>query len=333
MSAARRRGPTDLQDATPPSEDGTGESTQRGSVPDFFIVGHAKSGTTALYEMLKRHPQIYMPEGKEPWFFSSDMALRFQRRRVGRPPETLEDYMALFADAKPGQRVGEASSSYLWSRTAAAAIAQVRPDARIIALLLQLLQNHVESEQDLRKAISLEALRREGKHIPRRSHRPQLLQYADHVRYVEQLRRYHELFGPEQVLVLIYEDFRRENEATVRAVLRFLELDDAHPVEVLKVNPTIRMRSQRLDDLVHSVSVGRSPLARATKAVVKGLAPGGAARRLLQTTQRHVVYGDPAPPDEEFMLELRRRFKGEVVAVSEYLDRDLVTLWGYEDVD
>ncbi len=344
MSAARRPGPSGLQDVTLSSEQGAGESAQQGRVPDFFIVGHAKSGTTALYEMLKRHPQIYMPEGKEPWFFSSDMALRFQRRRVGRPPETLEDYMSLFADARPGQLVGEASSSYLWSRTAAAAIAQVRPDARIIALLrepasflrslhLQLLQNHVEAEQDLRKAISLEQARREGKRVPRRSHRPQLLQYADHVRYVEQLRRYHELFGPEQVLVLIYEDFRRDNEATVRAVLRFLELDDTHPIEVMKVNPTIRMRSQQLDDLVHSVSVGRSPIARAAKAVVKGLTPAGAARKLLRATQRHVVYGDPAPPDEEFMLELRRRFKGEVVALSEYLDRDLVALWGYEDVD
>jgi hypothetical protein len=32
------------------------------------------------------------------------------------------------------------------------------------------------------------------------------------------------------------------------------------------------------------------------------------------------------------MAELRRRFKGEVVALSEYIDRDLVGLWGYEDV-
>ena len=35
-------------------------------VPDFFIVGHAKSGTTALYEMLRQHPQIFMPASKEP---------------------------------------------------------------------------------------------------------------------------------------------------------------------------------------------------------------------------------------------------------------------------
>jgi len=42
------------------------EPALRSRVPDFFIVGHAKSGTTALYEMLRRHPQIYMPSVKEP---------------------------------------------------------------------------------------------------------------------------------------------------------------------------------------------------------------------------------------------------------------------------
>src|SRR5437764_7394714 len=138
-----------------------------GRMPDFFIVGHAKSGTTALYEMLRRHPEIYMPELKEPWYFATDMRPRFLPPRMGVPPQTLQEYAALFAEAGPGQRVGEASSSYLWSRTAAAGIAAVAPEARIIAVLrepasflrslhLQLLQSHVEDEQDFRKAIGLE---------------------------------------------------------------------------------------------------------------------------------------------------------------------------------
>src|ERR1700746_3459908 len=93
-----------------------------GRIPDFFIVGHAKSGTTALYEMLRRHPQIYMPDFKEPWFFSTDMRARFQPPRAGRIPQTLAEYASLFADAREDQRVGEASSSYLWSRTAAEGI-------------------------------------------------------------------------------------------------------------------------------------------------------------------------------------------------------------------
>ena len=312
--------------------------------PDFFIVGHAKSGTTALYEMLRPHPQIYMPNHKEPWFFATDMLPRFQPRRAGVGPQTLEEYLALFADASPTQRAGEASSSYLWSHTAAARIAEVQPDAKIIAILrepasflrslhLQLLQSHVEVEKDFRKAISLEQARREGKSIPRHSHRPQLLQYSGHVRYVEQLSRYYELFPPEQVLVLIYDDFRRDNDATLRTVLRFLEVDDTRPLEVLDVNPSILMRSQQLDDLVHAVSVGRGPLSGAAKAAVKALAPADLRRRLLEFTRRRIVHGEPPAPDERFMLELRGRFKGEVVAVSEYLDRDLVGLWGYDRLE
>src|SRR3954453_7776787 len=146
--------------------------------PDFFIVGHAKSGTTALYEMLRRHPQIFMPEEKEPWFFADDMRARFTPPMAGSPPQTLDEYLELFADASPRQSAGEASSSYLWSRTAAANIAAVAPEARIIAILrepssflrslhLQLLQTHVESEKSLRKALALEGARREGKQIPR----------------------------------------------------------------------------------------------------------------------------------------------------------------------
>jgi hypothetical protein len=313
----------------------------QGRVPDFFIVGHAKSGTSALYEMLKSHPEIFMPEGKEPWFLASDMRPRFQPPRAGAPVETLEDYLALFAAATPTQRVGEASSSYLWSHTAAAAIAQMQPDARIIAILrepasflrslhLQFLRTHVESTKDLQKAMSLEAARREGRHIPRRSHRPQLLQYAEHVSYVAQLRRYHELFGATRVMVIIYEDFRRDNEGTVREVLRFLGVDDTHPIDVVTANPTIGMRSQQLDELVHSVSVGRGPVSRAAKTTVKALTPQTLRRGALKVTTRRIVHGDPPPADEHFMIELRRRFEGEVVALGKYLDRDLVTLWGYD---
>jgi hypothetical protein len=209
-----------------------------GRMPDFFIVGHAKSGTTALYEMLREHPQIYMPEIKEPWFFASDMRPRFEPDIGGPEVETMAEYLALFAGAGAGQRVGEASSSYLWSRTAAAAIAEAAPQARIIAILrepasflrslhLQLLQTHVESEKDFRKAIELEGERRQGRSIPRSSHRPQLLQYADHVRYAEQLRRYGDVFPDEQMQVLIYDDFRADNDATVREVMRFLGVSAA----------------------------------------------------------------------------------------------------------
>ncbi len=320
--------------------DGLGIARRR--FPDFFIVGHAKSGTTALYEMLRRHPQIYMPENKEPWFFASDMRPRFQPRAAAVAPETVEQYLELFAGARADQRTGEASSSYLWSRTAARAIAEAQPSARIIAILrepasflrslhMQLLQTHVEDRRDLRAALELEPARRAGKRIPRRSHRPQLLLYSDHVRYVEQLRRYHEAFGREQVLVLIYDDFRADNGSTLDVVLRHLEVDERHPLEALEANTTVRsMRSQRLDDLVYSVSVGTGPASRTVKRAAKALVPRRLRRDALVAARRRLVQSAPPPADAQLMGELRQRFHGEVAALSEYLDRDLIRLWGYE---
>jgi hypothetical protein len=313
--------------------------------PDFFIVGHPKCGTTALYEMLRTHPQIFMPELKEPWFLASDMAPRFQPPRSAPPLQTLEEYLELFAGATPDQQIGEASSTYLLSATSAKQIAELQPQARIIAILrepasflrslhLQLLRTHVEAQKDFGKAIALEPARRAGRRIPRRSHRPQLLLYSGHVRYVEQLQRYRELFAPEQILTLIYDDFRADNERTVRKVRRFLEIEEDLPVEVTDANPTVkRMRSQQLDELVNVVSVGRGPVSRTIKAGVKALTPSGLRDSAMQAAQRHLVMGRPQPPDEELMRDLRRRFKGEVIALSEYLDRDLVTLWGYDRLD
>jgi hypothetical protein len=323
---------------------GPGKPSTAARLPDFFIVGHAKSGTTALYEMLRDHPEIYMPDMKEPWFFATDMRPRFPPPRSGPAPETLAEYLALFSDALADQRAGEASSSYLWSHTAAAGIADVVPQARIIAILrepasflrslhLQLLQTHVEGERDLRRAIALEGDRREGRHVPRRSHRPQLLQYADHVRYAEQLRRYEKRFPAEQILVLIYDDFRADNDGTVRRVLRFLDVEDSVPVTVLDSNPSVLVRSQGLDDLMHAVSTGRNPAARVAKTALKAVAPRDVRRRTMRLMRWSLVQSEPRPVDEGLMRELRLRFRGEVEAVSEHLGRDLVALWGYDKLD
>jgi Sulfotransferase family len=292
--------------------------------------------------MLRRHPQVYMPDCKEPWFFASELHVRTPPRPEG-TPSTLEEYLALFDGARPEQLAGEASALYLWSQTAASAIAEVQPDARIIAILrepssfllslhLQLLETYVETESDLRRALALEDERRQGKSIPRYTYWPQALLYSDYVRYTEQLRRYHAVFAPEQILVLIYDDFRRDNEATVRAVLRFLQLDDSLPLQVTEANPTVRARSQRLYELVHAVGVGRGPVSLAVKATIKALTPRWLRRRAFYATQRHMVFAEPRPPDEDLMSELRARFKEEVSSLGEYLDRDLVSLWGYDRV-
>ena len=316
--------------------------------PDFFIVGSPKTGTTALYEMLREHPQIFMPALKEPHYLASELKPRpeFARDRREAPlPRTLDAYLALFDDAPAEHRTGEASTFYLWSRTAAERIADLQPDARIIAILrdpasfLRSLHNMflgwgVETEKDLRKAISLDAARRAGNDLPARSHRPQLLQYADHVRYVEQLRRYHAHLPSDQIHVILYEDFRRDNAATVKGVLRFLGVDEQLPIRTLDTNVTTRtQRSHTARYFIDSLLKGRSPLARTARRTIRRVTPQRVRRGSAQAFREHVVNTAASPPDESLMLELRHRFKPEVAALSDYLDRDLLRLWGYDELD
>jgi len=314
------------------------ESDRR--LPDFFIVGHAKCGTTALYKMLKAHPQIYMPDLKEPQFLARDPQQSTRPSTQG--PRSLHDYLSLFDAAAPAQRAGEGSTTYLRTPSAPARIAELRPDARIIAIIrepasflrslhLQLLQSGIEDEADFATAIGLEQERRRGGHLPGDPFWSQALLYSGHVRYAEQLRRYREHFASEQVLTLIYDDFRLDHRRFIRRVLRFLEVDDSIELEAAEANPTVRVRSQRAEGVLDAVAMGRGPIAASAKAALKTVVPRRVRRDALRAARRQIV-DEPLAPDELLMADLRRRFKGEVVAASEYLGRDLVRLWGYDEI-
>lgn len=317
-----------------------------GRLPDFFIAGHAKCGTTALFLMMRSHPQLFMPV-KEPRFFAPELRTRYWRPDESKRlrPRTLEGYKQLFAAARTDQLVGEGTPSYLRSDTAAENIAAVAPDAKIIAVLrepasflrsfhLQSVRNYDETEKDFRRAMALEPQRKQGKRIPRFSQAPSGLFYSEHVRYAEQLRRFHNAFGHDNVLVLIYDDFRADNEGVYRQVLRFLGVDDTGPAPPVELQTLRYPRFQAVDQLSRAVELARNDRGRvgeATRALAN-LAPGFGREDRLGSMWRELRYTDPPPPDLQFMLELRRRFKGEVQAASEYLERDLVTLWGYDSL-
>src|ERR1700722_9348666 len=210
-----------------------------GTIPDFFVVGHPKCGTTALHQMLELQPEIFVPPSKEPWFFAEELHSRTPPRPEG-TPRTLSEYADWFAAARPGQRVGDATAYYLWSRTPATNIAAVNPAARIVAILrepasflrslhLQLLEVYTEVEPDFSRAMELEGKRREGSSVPRYTYFPQMLLYSEFVRYTEQLQRFYAVFPADQVKVLIYDDFRADNDGTLREVCRFLGVEDYRP--------------------------------------------------------------------------------------------------------
>ena len=311
------------------------------TIPRFFVVGHAKSGTTALHAMLASHPEIFVPKLRETQFLARGPSQRSAGPDTGEGtrPRTLEAYLALFDGAAPGQLPGEISTAYLRTPAAAARIQALSPDARIVAffrdpasfivsLHLQALQVGFETERDLGRALALEPERAQGRSIPAGCPWPDALLYSRHVRYPEQLREYRALFGAERVLALVYEDFRADNDAVVRGVYRFLGVADSVEIPRIEANPTVRVGFRRAGPMIDSLARGRGPAVRALGSVVKTLTPAAARRRAVRTVKGAFVDRAPAPPDERQMAELRERFASEVRGFGALMGRDLTAVWG-----
>ena len=224
--------------------------------PDFFLVGAPKSGTSALYSYLRQHPDVFMPEFKEPHFFGSD------HERLNHERFTQEQYLGLFAAAYHGQRVGEGSTSYLHSRSAAREISAFSPDARIIAILRQPVEvmYAYHSEQlvggfefvtDFEEALASEEPRKRGIGLPwLRAGIRENLYYREVVNYAPQVERYLEAFGPARVRVFLFEDFVLRTSEVFRETLEFLGLDTSFSPSFEVVNSNRNVRSPWLHRLL-----------------------------------------------------------------------------------
>jgi len=204
-------------------------TTAKMRVPDFFIVGAAKSGTTSLSYYLRQHPDIFIPP-RELDFFSSDLCL-------SRDFQTKEQYFSYFSNVAPEILVGEKSVSYLYSRRAANEIKAICPHARIIIILrnpvdvIDSLHSHLvrigyEDIYDLECALAEEGKRNQGVRIPKNTPRPALLLYRQVVKFTEQVRRYCDSFGMENVKVILYEDLKNTTSEIYRDTLTFLGMND-----------------------------------------------------------------------------------------------------------
>ncbi len=185
-------------------------------MPNFFIIGAMKSGTTTVYEWLKQHPQIYMSPRKEPNFFSSEGEEYITRpggRKDSEYPmiKDIEDYCALFKDVSNESAIGEATVGYLFNPRTPERLKQCVPDARLIAILRDpvdrafshyrmMIRLGDEPESDFVEAFHMEENR------IRNQWDPFTWSYKSVGFYYVQLKRYFDLFERSQVQVYLYED-------------------------------------------------------------------------------------------------------------------------------
>ena len=215
-------------------------------LPNFFIIGAAKSGTTSLHEYLAQHPQIYMSFPKELNFFSfldstpsfcgppcepGNPVLRDRLRRemYDLSITTWPDYRKVFSRVRSEQGIGESSVSYLYFPQAAERIRRSVPDARLIAILRNPVDRAYSKYRHLRRdgaeplvqfeqALAAEPARMQANWSP-------AWFYVDRGFYHRQLKRYYEIFDRRQIHVVLYDEFTRRPAETLQGIFRFLEVD------------------------------------------------------------------------------------------------------------
>jgi hypothetical protein len=285
--------------------------------PNFFIVGAPRCGTTSLYSYLKEVPGVYMPRVKEPFYFSPNLVQGWHH------PERMvtdkEQYLGLFKNAKGYIAVGEASPSYLWDPDSPKLIHEAVPHARIIILL----------RDPIDRAYSHYLLHMKTWAPARRS------SFADHLTrgdisqldlqfgmYYEQVKRYLEIFGTEQVKVIIFEEFIQHLEQTVNEVLSFLGIN--YTVDAMRLKED------------NAYSVPRSPLSLWVYAFFRWLRARG-----INTSRIRILVGDSAilvleksllKGTEKLRIEakaeefLRQLYYDDVIRLQSLLGRPLP--WG-----
>jgi hypothetical protein len=292
----------------------------RDVLPNFFIVGAAKSGTTALYRYLRQHPDVYLPDVKEPRFFSYDPADR--TRYAGPRAHELIDsvvkdqdaYEALYAAVNGESAIGDVSPAYLASPIAAGRIRAAVPHARIVAVLrdpverayshfLDNVQSGWEEETDFERVLDLREQRRRERWWRK-------WDYVDNGFYAAQLERYFEAFERERIRIYLYEELRADAPGLIADLLGFLGVDPSAELDTSQrhnVSGVPRSRG------VQSLLSAPAPVRRALKPLV----PTGVRSRI----RRGNIHRPEMPALAR--TRLREIYRQDVERLEALIGRDL----------
>lgn len=265
----------------------------KSSLPDFYLIGAAKSGTMSLYNYLGQHPQILMHPVNENCFMGldgADFAQNFQgpvdRHYLDSHCITdLNIYKQGFATAQPHQLLGDASPLYLYSTHALERIAHYTPTAKFVAILrhpadrafsnwAHFRRGGIEPLADFSDALSAETQRIQEGWGPW-----PFWHYKQMGFYAQQLTRYYEMFSAENIYICLHKDLKENPLQLVQKIAAFLEVDVTFEAD-LSVQHNIggTPRNRQMQHLL----TRPNPL----KAVAKRLLPTNLKVRLRDGLQR-----------------------------------------------
>jgi hypothetical protein len=193
-------------------------------LPDFVIIGAAKSASTWLHLALRQHPSVYMPGAETPFFED--------------PYYNAEDLSPLLAEleaAGSGAVVGIKRPNYLCTPECAPRLARHLPRARLIAILRNPVDRAISQYYHLIRSGRLPLVPPDAafaEYLAGRFDPPYAQELVlDFGRYAMGIENFYREFSPGQLLLLTDLDMRASAQEVFRRVCRFLE------IEVIPVPP------------------------------------------------------------------------------------------------
>jgi hypothetical protein len=289
-------------------------------LPNLLIIGAAKAGTTALYDYLAQHPQVFLSRGKEPMFFS----------REEKYARGLDWYEAeYFNEAEDYPVRAEATPHYLyWSEKVAPRIKDVygeRPVKFIVSLRDPVSRAYSwywnmvrEGREDLDFD---EALRVEEDRL--KQNRYELYQrgsmvygYSAGSRYASLLQPYLELFSLENFFFVFQDDLKSRVNETCKEIFKFLGIASTIQINTSNSNPAAMPRSRLLHKTLRQHSL--------FKEFVKPFIPMRIRRplksKMMQANLRETPY---VPLDPQLAHQLRLSYRPEIEKLEKITSREL----------
>lgn len=287
--------------------------TAQPRLPNFFLLGAGRSGTTSLYLMLREHPDIFFPDRKEPSFFC-------------RPFQVVNDpisYVDLFSQAGATRIVGDASHVHFSHPEAARAIHAFFPKARFVlilrnpadrayALYCWMVAHGYERHRSFEDALSAEDRRATSARVNdnKQVYGGNFLYFRSGL-FGQQLQRYLEHFPITAFHVTTLDRLSTQPNETIAGICEFLGISPISVAESRRSNESRGVRSTTVQWLAHSVSRQLSQLG----------VPN--ATRGLGLVQRWNSRPKPSPLQASTRAELLGRYADDLKLVNKLTGIDL----------
>lgn len=285
-------------------------------IPNFFIIGAPKCGTTSIAKWLSEHSQVFFSSEKEPHHFNTDHSWVLTSKRA--------HYENYFLDASSKHKaIGEGSVWYLYSKVAVPQIEKYSPGAKYIVCLRNPIemayslyeQQVVTGNEHIKNFVTawkLNDARLHGKEVSRWCVEPSHLAYGTVCKLGEQLQRLYEIVPHERIFTVLLDDVKDDPRRVYLDILKFLGLedDDRHVFQVQ--NTAKQLRSTFVRKIVRIIGWSKEKL---------GIRCGLGILQAID--RRNVNYRPRKKMEQQLQRELIEYFKTDIKLIEKFLGRDL----------